>query len=147
VSSAGLLGNVGQANYGSAKAAIAALTVISSLELGRIGVRANAIAPVARTRMTEDLMGAAADKLDPNLITPVVAYLAHEECQVSGEIYSCGGGRVARVFVAVTPGYFKQDLSVEDVRDNWDQIRNEDGYVVPNNLPEELGLLMQHFKG
>jgi hypothetical protein len=75
-----------------------------------------------------------------------VAYLAHEDCQVSGEIYSCGGGRVARIFIGVTPCYFKEDLTVEDVRDNWDQIRTEDGYAVPNNLPEETGLLLQHFK-
>jgi NAD(P)-dependent dehydrogenase (short-subunit alcohol dehydrogenase family) len=146
-SAAGIFGNFGQTNYGAAKMGLVGFTRVLAVEGAKYNIKANAIAPVARTRMTEDLMGAAADKLDPNLITPVVAYLAHEECQVSGEIYSCGGGRVARVFVAVTPGYFKQDLSVEDVRDNWDQIRNEDGYVVPNNLPEELGLLMQHFKG
>ena len=91
-------------------------------------------------------MGPLADKLDPSLITPVVAWLAHEDCPVSGEVYSCGGGRVARVFVGVTPGYFKGDLTVEDVRDNFEQIRTEDGYTVPANLPEETALLMPHFK-
>jgi hypothetical protein len=99
---------------------------------------------VARTRMTETLLGPLADKLDPALVSPVVAWLCHEDCPVTGEIYSVGGGRVARVFLGVTPGYFKKDLSLEDVRDNFDQIRSEEGYEVPASANGEIALIMPH---
>ena len=144
-SAAGIFGNFGQTNYGAAKMGLVGFTRVLAVEGAKYNIRANAIAPVARTRMTEDLLGPLAEKLDPGLITPVVAWLAHEDCDVSGEIYSCGGGRVARVFIGVTPGYFKADLTLEDVRDHWEQIRDEEGYAVPRNLPEETGLLIQHF--
>ena len=81
--------------------------------------------------MTEELFGAAMDKLSPELVTPIVTYLAHEDCPVTGEVYSVGGGRVARIFVGVTPGHYQADLTPEAVRDNFDKIRAEDGYEVP----------------
>jgi hypothetical protein len=96
--------------------------------------------------MTENLMGALGDKLDPALVTPIVAWLAHEDCDVSGEVYSVGGGRVARVFIGETQGFYKPGLSLEDVRDNWEQIRNTDGYQIPANLPEETGMFFNVMK-
>src|SRR3546814_4531335 len=87
--------------------------------------------------MTEDLLGPLADKLAPEFVTPVVTYLAHEECSVSGEVYSVAGGKVSRVFVGVTPGFVDSELSAESVRDNLDQIRAEDGYAVPTSRSEE----------
>jgi hypothetical protein len=84
-----------------------------------------------------------ADNLLPEHITPVVAWLCHEDCPVSGEIYSCGGGRVARIFIGVAPGYANKDLTVEDVRDNFEQIRSEEGYIVPANIGEETMLMMK----
>jgi NAD(P)-dependent dehydrogenase (short-subunit alcohol dehydrogenase family) len=146
-SPAGLFGNFGQANYGSAKMGLVGFTRVLALEGAKYNIKANAIAPVARTRMTETLLGPLADKLDPGLVTPVVAWLAHEDCPVTGEIYSVGGGRVAKIFVGVTPGYFKKDLTVEDVRDNFDQIRSEEGYAVPNSANAEIALLMPHLSG
>jgi hypothetical protein len=77
----------------------------------------------------------------------VVAWLVSEECPVTGEVYSVGGGRVARVFLGVTPGYFNRELTLEDVRDNFDQIRSEEGYVIPNNANEELALIIPHLAG
>ena len=77
--------------------------------------------------MTEQLLGRLADRLDPALVSPVVAFLAHEECTVTGEVLSCGGGRVARVFVGLTPGWFDPALNPEGVRDRWDQIHDETG--------------------
>jgi len=69
----------------------------------------------------------------------VVAWLAHEDVPVTGEVYSCGGGHVARIFTGVTPGWTDtESLTVEDIRDHFDEIRNEDGYTVPANLNEEL---------
>ena len=79
-------------------------------------------------------------------MSPVVACLAHEDCPVSGEVYSVAGGRVARVFIAETPGYYKAGLTMEDVRDNWDTIRDENGYSVPANLGEETALYLPYFK-
>jgi NAD(P)-dependent dehydrogenase (short-subunit alcohol dehydrogenase family) len=138
-SAAGIFGNFGQTNYGAAKAGLVGLTRVLAVEGAKNNIKANAIAPVAKTRMTEDLLGPMADKLDPAFITPVVAWLAHEECPVSGEVYSCGGGHVARIFTAVTPGWTDtESLTVEDIRDHFDEIRDEDGYAVPANLTEEL---------
>jgi NAD(P)-dependent dehydrogenase (short-subunit alcohol dehydrogenase family) len=146
-SAAGIFGNFGQANYGAAKMGLVGLTRVWAQEGAKYNIRANAIAPVARTRMTEDILGPLVEKLDPGLVSPVVAYLVSDECPVTGEIYSVGGGRVARVFVGVTPGFFKKDLTAEDVRDNFDQIRSEEGYVVPPNANAEIALLMPHLSG
>ena len=138
-SAAGIFGNFGQTNYGAAKAGLVGFTRVLAVEGAKNNIKANAIAPVAKTRMTEELLGAMADKLDPEFITPVVAWLAHEDVPVSGEVYSCGGGHVARIFTAVTQGWTDtESLTVEDIRDHFDEIRNEDGYAVPANLTEEL---------
>jgi NAD(P)-dependent dehydrogenase (short-subunit alcohol dehydrogenase family) len=142
-SGAGVFGNFGQANYGAAKMGLVGFTRVLAVEGAKYNIKANAIAPVAKTRMTEDILGPAADKLGPEFITPVVTYLAHEDCPVSGEIYSLGGGRVARVFIGVTPGIMDTDLTPESVRDQFEAIRNEDGYVVPANLNEEMVLTLK----
>ena len=105
-SAAGIFGNFGQANYGAAKMGLVGFTRVLAVEGAKNNIKANAIAPVAKTRMTEELFGEAMDKLSPELVTPIVTYLAHEDCSVSGEVYSVGGGRVARIFVGVTPGHF-----------------------------------------
>ena len=141
-SAAGIFGNFGQANYGAAKMGLVGLTRVWAQEGAKYNIRANAIAPVARTRMTEDLLGPLVEKLDPGLVSPVVAYLASEDCPVTGEVYSVGGGRVARVFIAEGPGYFKKDLTLEDVRDNWDTVRSEADYVVPTSANNEIGLIL-----
>ena len=98
---------MGQSNYGAAKAGIAAFTVIIAEELGRYGVRANAIAPAARTRMTESTPGlsdvvkapgdaAAFDAWDPANISPLVATLAMEDCAATGQVFFVQGGTVRR---------------------------------------------------
>ena len=104
-STSGLLGNIGQSNYGAAKAGIAAFTVIIAEELGRYGVRANAIAPAARTRMTESTPGladyvvkpsdeAVFDVWDPANISPLVATLAMADCTATGRVFFVQGGTV-----------------------------------------------------
>jgi NAD(P)-dependent dehydrogenase (short-subunit alcohol dehydrogenase family) len=104
-STSGLLGNPGQTNYGAAKAGIAALTVIAAQELARYGVRVNAIAPAARTRMTEQTPGlgdivkapndpAAFDVWNPANISPLVAYLSTETCPLTGKVLFVQGGQV-----------------------------------------------------
>lgn len=142
-SASGLLGNFGQSNYGAAKAGLMGLTRVLAIEGTRYGIRANLLAPAARTRMTENLLGDLAEALDPALVSPVVAYLAHEDCGVTGEIYTAGGGRVARMFLGVTPGIFRAGLTPEDVRDNLAAIRSEDGYIVPGDAGEEAAELLK----
>jgi NAD(P)-dependent dehydrogenase (short-subunit alcohol dehydrogenase family) len=104
-SGSGLHGNAGQANYAAAKAGIAALTVVSARELQRYGVRANAIAPVARTRLTESTPGLAEfvkapddpgqfDVWDPANVSPLVAYLATAGCPFTGQVFAIRGGEV-----------------------------------------------------
>ncbi|MBO0732167.1 MAG: SDR family oxidoreductase [Acidimicrobiaceae bacterium] len=146
-SNSGILGNFGQSNYGAAKMGLVGLTNVLALEGAKYNIKANAIAPLARTRMTEDLMGDAAAKLDPALVSPVVAWLAHEDCPVTGEVFTVGGGRVGRFFVGMTTGYYNPDLSLEDVRDHWDQIRDETGYTVPASNSDELRLLLKTING
>src|SRR6188508_1578072 len=104
-STSGLLGNPGQANYGAAKAGIGAFTTITAMELDRYGVRVNAIAPAARTRLTEatpglgDVVKAPSDEgkfdvWDPANISPLVAYLATEDAPETGKMFFVQGGQV-----------------------------------------------------
>ena len=146
-SNSGILGNFGQSNYGAAKMGLVGFTRVLAAEGAKYNIKVNAIAPVARTRMTEELMGAAVANLDPELVSPVVAWLAHEEVPVTGEVYTVGGGRVGRFFIGMTNGFYKKDLTVEDVRDNWDQIRDETDYTVPTGPGDEFGLLFKMMKG
>jgi NAD(P)-dependent dehydrogenase (short-subunit alcohol dehydrogenase family) len=102
-STSGLLGNPGQTNYGSAKAGIGAFSIICAQELARYGVRSNCIVPAARTRLTEatpglgDVVAAPTDGFDlwdPANVSPLVAYLATEECPVTGRTFFIQGGTV-----------------------------------------------------
>jgi NAD(P)-dependent dehydrogenase (short-subunit alcohol dehydrogenase family) len=106
-STSGLLGNVGQSNYGAAKSGIASFSVIIAEELGRYGVRVNAIVPAARTRMTESTPGlsdyvvkppdsAVFDVWDPANISPLVATLAMENCPATGQVFFVQGGTVRK---------------------------------------------------
>ena len=137
-SSSGILGNFGQANYGAAKMGLVGLTRVLSIEGAKFNIKTNAIAPVAFTRMTADIMPGFEEKLDPELVTPIVVFLAHEDCPVTGEVYSAGGGVISRFFIGLTQGYVNPELTVEDVRDNFDTIRDETGYLVLRNNGAEL---------
>jgi NAD(P)-dependent dehydrogenase (short-subunit alcohol dehydrogenase family) len=146
-SNSGILGNFGQTNYGAAKMGLVGFTRVLAAEGAKYNIKANALAPVAKTRMTEELLGAMADNLDPKLVAPIVAWLCHEDCPVTGEIYSAAGGRIARFFIGLTEGYYNANLTLEDVRDNFEQIRDEEGYIVPKGPADEFAALMKHFKG
>jgi len=98
-STSGIYGNVGQTNYGAAKAGIAAFTIIAARELKRIGVTVNAVSPSAQTRMTEGLRALNAEQRamrDPKWVSPVVTYLASEVAQdITGRVIQAGVGRIA----------------------------------------------------
>ena len=145
-SAAGVFGNFGQTNYGAAKMGLVGFTRVLGVEGARFNIKANAIAPLAMTRMTEDILGALKDKLAPELVSPLVAYLAHEDCPVSGQLFSVGGGRVAHVFLGETNGYYSPTLTPEDVQNNWETITARDNFSVPNNLGEETAMFLSFFK-
>jgi NAD(P)-dependent dehydrogenase (short-subunit alcohol dehydrogenase family) len=145
-SGSGILGNFGQTNYGAAKMGLVGLTRVLAAEGAKYNIKVNAIAPLAKTRMTEEVMGDLVERLDPELVSPVVAWLVHEDVPVTGEVYTVGGGRVARFFIGMTHGYYNSNLTVEDVRDHFTEIRDEAGYTVPANPGEEFPVLFKMMK-
>ena len=148
-SAAGILGNFGQTNYGAAKMGLVGLMNVLSVEGAKYNIKCNAIAPTARTRMTEELLGPLAPLLDPETVTPLVVYLGSEACELTHEIFSVGGGRFARMFIGLTPGWVAdggQKVSAEDVQDHIEQIRNPEGYTIPANITDELRILSKVLK-
>jgi NAD(P)-dependent dehydrogenase (short-subunit alcohol dehydrogenase family) len=111
----GLFGFPDAASYGSAKMGVIGLTRNLALEGAADGIRVNAIAPMAKTVMAGDDWGSVGERLSPELVAPVVAWLAHPSCELTGQVLSAGGGRVARVAIEVAEGSFCPDLTLEDV--------------------------------
>jgi NAD(P)-dependent dehydrogenase (short-subunit alcohol dehydrogenase family) len=157
-SAAGILGAPRMSNYGAAKTGLIGLTRVLAAEAAGLDIKVNAVAPVAATRMMDYSMGSAAevdnpeaealmrpflDRLDPALVSPVVAFLAHAQCRVSGEIYTVGGGQVSRFFIGRTKGYYNPTLSIEDVHAHLDQIRDPAEHTVPAGPAEEMADLYQ----
>ena len=159
-SAAGILGAEGMSNYGAAKTGLIGFTRVLAAEGAERNIKVNAIAPIAYTRMLahsvegagqqddasaqavlDDLMGQYLQKLDPALVAPVVAFLTHRDCPVSGEIYTVGAGHVARFFIGRTKGFYSPALSVEDVRDHFDEIRDAAEYTVPGGPTDEMAEL------
>jgi NAD(P)-dependent dehydrogenase (short-subunit alcohol dehydrogenase family) len=138
-SAAGLFGNPGQANYASAKASLVGLMNVLIFEGAKYNITTNVISPVAETQMTSHVIGKLSGFVGPELVSPVVGYLAHESCEVSGHIYSVGGGRVARVFIGLTRGWGEpgQLFSIEDVRDHFAEIEDVEGYTIPRGAPDD----------
>jgi NAD(P)-dependent dehydrogenase (short-subunit alcohol dehydrogenase family) len=139
-SSSGLFGNFGQANYGAAKMGLVGFTRVLAVEGAKYNIKANVIAPLALTRMTESLLGPLGEKVAPERVSPVVAYLAHESCDATGRVFSVGGGRVAEVFIGEAQGFHAADLTPELVAENWETITDRTGYVVPSNSGDETAL-------
>ncbi|MFG1924491.1 SDR family NAD(P)-dependent oxidoreductase [Cryptosporangium sp. NPDC048952] len=139
----GLYGNQLVANYSAAKAGVIGLSHVVALEGAAHGVRSNVIAPGALTRLAEGLDTSAYPPMDPELTAPVVGWLAHESCSISGEVLVTMAGRVARAWVAESRGVYHPEWSIEQVADDIDTIRDtSDPWtlpVVPSAFGEHIG--------
>ena len=120
----GLYGNHAVANYAAAKAGVIGLSHVAALEGAEHGVRSNVIVPAAVTRMAEGLDTSAYPPMGADLVAPVVGWLAHETCSITGEILTAIAGRVARVAVVESTGVYQGAWTVDDVGDRIDAIRN-----------------------
>jgi NAD(P)-dependent dehydrogenase (short-subunit alcohol dehydrogenase family) len=135
-STSGLFGNFGQAAYAAGKMGVVGLTRVLAIEGAKFDIKVNAVAPGAVTRMTPDGVVPDPAALAPERVAPVVTYLAHESCAVTGEVLRASGGHVARVFIGVTSGYRSDDLTAEDVRDQMDAICDTAAFTVPRSAVE-----------
>ena len=132
----GLYGNHNVANYGVAKAGLIGLSNVAALEGAADGVRCNVIIPSAVTRMAEGIDTSAYPPMGPELVAPTVGWLAHESCSVTGEMLVAIGGRVARAFIAESPGVYRPSWTIEDVADNIDRIRDMSEPVIFPPAPD-----------
>jgi NAD(P)-dependent dehydrogenase (short-subunit alcohol dehydrogenase family) len=143
-SASGLFGNFGQVNYGAAKAGLVGLSNVLAIEGAKYNIKSNAVAPTARTRMTEDILGPFVEMFDPAQVMPMVLYLCSEQSDLSHEIFTVGGGRYGRVFIGTNAGWFAGQgvvPSVEEVGEHLDEIRDISDPIVPGDINEELMIL------
>jgi NAD(P)-dependent dehydrogenase (short-subunit alcohol dehydrogenase family) len=132
--STGVLGLRDNTAYATAKGAVLGLARSLAVAGAKQGIKVNCIAPAASTRMSR--AGGNAPELPEEQAAPMVAYLAHEDCPVTGEIYTAGGGRFARLFIGSTEGHVHEgdQPTIEDVAARWDDINDESSYFVPEDL-------------
>ena len=142
--SSGMFGLPDNTSYATAKAAVIGLTRSLTRPGPPHGIKVNLIAPAALTRMAG--RGEGTPEMSPDLVAPMVAFLAHEACPVSGEIYSAGFGRFARLFIASTEGSCSTAAAptVEDVAAHWATINDETDYYVPTDLMAWSARFMTH---
>ncbi len=130
-SAAGLYGNFGQTNYSAAKMALVGIMNTLKIEGQKYDIKANTIAPLAASRLTEDILPPPVlEKLTPELVTPMVAYLCFEECQESGGVFTAGGGYFGRAAVVEGKGVFIEhdgQVTIEQVRDSLGKIKDMAG--------------------
>ncbi|MDF1606508.1 SDR family NAD(P)-dependent oxidoreductase [Nocardioides sp. YIM 152315] len=139
-SGVGLWGMSHASAYAAAKMGIVGLTVSLAHEGAEAGIAVNAVAPIARTRMADGVFGSLDPHLDPSLVSSVVAYLAHDECTLSGRVLSAGAGRVAEVFIGTGPGLFDAALTPEELQTHVDRARDRTAYTVPDSAMAEVAL-------
>ncbi|WP_304639030.1 SDR family oxidoreductase [Pseudomonas sp.] len=149
-STSGIYGNFGQANYGMAKLGLYGFTRTLAIEGRKNNIFVNAIAPTGGTRMTEGLFPPGAfDKLKPELVSPLVAYLCSEQCQETGSLFEVGGGWMGKVRWERSLGIgFNPDegFTPEDVAANFDKLCSFEGAVHPKDNIEALKELMANIQ-
>jgi NAD(P)-dependent dehydrogenase (short-subunit alcohol dehydrogenase family) len=135
----GLYGNHEVANYAVAKAGVIGLSNVAAIEGAAHGVKSNVIVPAAVTRMAEGIDTSAYPPMGPDLVAPVVGWLAHESCSVTGEMLVALAGRVATAVIAETPGVYRPSWTMEDVAANIDAIRDDTSPLVFPVVPDGHG--------
>ena len=135
----GLYGNREVANYAVAKAGVIGLSNVAAIEGADHGVKSNVIVPAAVTRMAEGIDTSDYPPMSPALVAPVVGWLAHESCSVSGEMLIALAGRVAKVVVAETPGVYRPTWSIAEVGEHLAAIRDTSDPVVFPVVPDGHG--------
>jgi Enoyl-(Acyl carrier protein) reductase len=160
ITSTSFLGHPTLTAYVTARAATFGFTRTLGLEGAGYNIMCNALSPVAGTRSVMELLEESElknwmmTKLTPDIVAPVAALLAHEECPVNAQCLSSGGGRVNLVFFGETHGYVNHELTMEALRDNFDQVIDRTHYEVPANVLEsadfnafKLGHKQSHDRG
>jgi NAD(P)-dependent dehydrogenase (short-subunit alcohol dehydrogenase family) len=144
-SGSGMYGSFGQTNYAAAKAGITGFTRTLALEGRKYNIGANVIAPIAASRMTDDIMPPALlELLQPSNVSPLVTYLASEACSSTGEIFSVGGGYMARIAIVEGEGVaFDHTPTPEDVAERFAQIQTIGEYAeFTNGVGDQTGKIM-----
>ncbi len=132
----GLYGNHDVANYGVAKAGVIGLSNVAAIEGAAHNVTSNVIVPAAVTRMAEGIDTTAYPPMGADLVAPAVGWLAHESCSITGEMLVAIAGRIARAYIAETPGVYRPSWSIEDVAAQIDNIRDTTESVVFPVVPD-----------
>ena len=138
--STGMFGLPNNASYATAKAGVIGLARSLATAGAPLGIAVNLVAPAAMTRMAgrsgDDADAPETSPMAPELVAPMVAFLAHESCPVTGEIYTAGGHRFARMFIAVAEGYVHTGPmpTIEDVERHWAAINDESVSYIPADL-------------
>lgn len=152
--SSGIFGLPTNLSYAAAKGGTIGMARSMKLAGEPHNIKVNLIAPAAETRMAGGAEMGDDEKarvpghphMPASEVAPMVAYLAHEDCPVSGEIFTAGAGRFARLFIASTDGYVQQERpsTIEDVAENWAAINDEVGYYVPADLLDWSASFLKH---
>jgi NAD(P)-dependent dehydrogenase (short-subunit alcohol dehydrogenase family) len=144
-SSGSVFATGGPVTYPTAKAAMIGLTRNLAREGRHLGIKVNAIMPVAYTRLTamlanRELVDCLEREFAPARVAPLAVWLVHEQVPCSGEVFSAGGGRFARVFLGETRGVSEAELTLEAVRDGFARACETEGFAIPADASEELAL-------
>jgi NAD(P)-dependent dehydrogenase (short-subunit alcohol dehydrogenase family) len=135
----GIYGNHNVVNYSVSKAGLIGLSNVIALEGAADGVKSNVILPGAVTRMAEGLDISAYPPMEPELVAPVVGWLSHEACSISGEMLVSVAGRIAKAYVAETRGVYHPSWTIDKVNDEINAIRNADEPLIFPVLPYGFG--------
>ncbi|XP_060062745.1 peroxisomal multifunctional enzyme type 2-like [Ylistrum balloti] len=147
-SAAGIYGNFGQANYSAAKLGVVGLSNTLAIEGRKNNIKCNIIAPMAGSRMTETVMPPElVDALKPEFVSPLVLFLAHEDCEDSGSLFEVGAGWIGKLRWERTKGVVcrskNTSMSPEAVRDNWDAIADFTGSQIPTSTQDSSAIMME----
>lgn len=150
-SGAGLYGNFGQANYAAAKTGLLGFMHVVSIEGAKYNIKANTIAPIAASRLTEDVMPPDLfAKLKPEFVMPIVLFLVSEDNQDTSMIFNCGGGWYSRSAIVCAPGAVigdgKRAIAPEEIKDNWKKITSLEGAKYLSTLMESFGFMQPVLK-